>query len=105
MLQIARTPAVTQPSTTKREQEADQTQRQREHRWSSRNLSPAAARILNEPGALHRSVSTKVANIVKRHDEWIGIFDSAGRFAVSVYALTLFSLTDVLERMPHGQNR
>ena len=58
--------------------------------------------LLHLGGFDRRSVGTKVANIVKRHDEWIGIFDSAGRFAVSVYALTSFSLTDVLARCLMG---
>jgi hypothetical protein len=67
-------------------------------------IAPDDAVVLLHLGGFdRRSVATKVANIVKRHDEWIGIFDSAGRFAVSVYALTSFSLTDVLARMPHGQ--
>jgi hypothetical protein len=64
-------------------------------------LPDDATVLLHMGESRRRSVATKVGNIVKQHDRWMGVFDEHGRFAVSAYALDGIDEELVLREMPH----
>jgi hypothetical protein len=64
---------------------------------------PEATVLLHLGSADERAIRTKVANVVKNHDRWIDLFDVAGRFAISVYALIGIDERTVLDQMPHKE--
>jgi hypothetical protein len=49
----------------------------------------------------NRSAAQLAGQVAKRHDFWFGIFDDAGRFAVSVYALVGIPEERISREMHH----